>query len=263
MANKKIICLFDVDGTLTTPRQVVKPDMEKFLLQTVRKEFDIALVGGSDLVKILEQMGGSDVVNNFKYVFAENGLIAYRDGRQIATETILDALGEDQLQELLNFCLRYIADLKIPVKRGTFIEFRSGLINVSPIGRNCSRDERNAFNEYDKENLIRPKFVQALKKEFAHLPLTFSIGGQISIDIFPNGWDKTYCLKYIEGYEEIHFFGDKTEAGGNDHEIYESDLTIGHRVTSPEDTIRQVKMLMALVKEKQSKGQLPVPMQCL
>lgn len=34
--------------------------------------------------------------------------------------------------------------------RGTFVEFRNGLINVSPIGRNCSQEERIAFNEYDK-----------------------------------------------------------------------------------------------------------------
>jgi hypothetical protein len=25
------------------------------------------------------------------------------------------------------------------------------------------------------------------------------------------GWDKTYCLRFVEGeYDEIHFFGDKT-----------------------------------------------------
>ena len=34
--------------------------------------------------------------------------------------------------------------------RGTFIEFRSGMINVSPIGRNCSQEERDEFEKYDK-----------------------------------------------------------------------------------------------------------------
>lgn len=40
-------------------------------------------------------------------------------------------------QEFINFVLHYIADLDIPIKRGTFIEFRNGMLNVSPIGRNC------------------------------------------------------------------------------------------------------------------------------
>ena len=40
----------------------------------------------------------------------------------------------------------------------------------------------------------------------------FIAGGQISFDVFPIGWDKTFCLRFVEneGYNEIHFFGDKT-----------------------------------------------------
>lgn len=125
-------------------------------------------------------------------------------------------------------------------KRGTFIEFRNGMINVSPIGRNCSREERNEFEKYDLSIRIREKFVEALKKEFSHLSLTYSIGGQISFDVFPTGWDKTYCLRHLkaDGFKNIHFFGDKTFEGGNDYEIYTHPEVIGHSVKCPEDTMR-------------------------
>jgi phosphomannomutase len=56
-----------------------------------------------------------------------------------------------------NRILHYIADLDIPFKRGTFIEFRNGMINVSPVGRNASHEERGAYEAYDKEHNIRPK----------------------------------------------------------------------------------------------------------
>ncbi|CAL5380925.1 unnamed protein product [Camellia sinensis] len=56
------------------------------------------------------------------YVFAENGLVSYKDGKLIGT------------QEFINFTLHYIADLDIPIKRGTFIEFQIRMLNVSPIG---------------------------------------------------------------------------------------------------------------------------------
>lgn len=85
-------------------------------------------------------------------------------------------LGEDALQDFINFVLRYISELKLPFKRGTFIEFRTGMMNVTPVGRNCSKKEREQFNEYDCEHHIREKFIQALKKEFPDLGLTFSIG---------------------------------------------------------------------------------------
>lgn len=35
---------------------------------------------------------------------------------------------------------------------------------------------------------------------------------QISFDVFPAGWDKTFALRFLDpkDYDEIHFFGDKT-----------------------------------------------------
>ena len=59
------------------------------------------------------------------------------------------------------------------------------------------------------------------------------------------GWDKTFCLRYVEaaGFDEIHFFGDKTYEGGNDYEIFTSPLVKGHTVTSPEDTEAQCRAL--------------------
>ncbi|XP_012271674.1 phosphomannomutase [Orussus abietinus] len=260
---KRIICLFDVDGTLTAPQQVIKPSVEKFLFETVKKEFDLAIVGGSDLTKIQKQLGGENVINKYKYVFAENGLVAFKDGKRLRGETIQSIIGEDALQDFINFVLRYISELKLPFKRGTFVEFRTGIINISPVGRNCTQEERIRFYEYDTEHLIRQKFIQAIKKEFPNLALTYSIGGQISFDVFPNGWDKTYCLRHIQGYDEIHFFGDKAHEGGNDYEIYESDLTVGHRVDDPEDTVNQLKVLMTLINETKAKDQLNVPMQCV
>ncbi|KAK4371932.1 hypothetical protein RND71_007316 [Anisodus tanguticus] len=94
-------------------------------MQGLRKVVTVGVVGGSDLVKISEQLG----------------------------------------------------------KTGTFIEFRSGMLNVSPIGRNCSQEERDEFEKYDKVHKIRETMITVLRKKFAHLNLTFSIGGQSSFDV--------------------------------------------------------------------------------
>ncbi|MCO5561124.1 hypothetical protein L7F22_014745 [Adiantum nelumboides] len=181
---------------------------------------------------------------DYDYVFSENGLVAHKDGKLIGDTSLKTFLGEESLKEFINFTLHYIADLNIPIKRGTFIEFRSGMLNVSPIGRNCSQEEREEFEQYDKVAKVRETMISVLREKFAHLSLTFSIGGQISFDVFPKGWDKTYCLQYIENeFTEIHFFGDKTHKGGNDFEIFSSSKTIGHTVTSPEDTRQQCETL--------------------
>merc|ERR1719411_1908787 len=102
----------------------------------------------------------------FDFCFAQNGLDAYKDGKKLASNSIKDFLKPEFLMKFINFTLKYIANLDIPLKRGTFIEFRTGMLNISPIGRNCSYDERLVFYEYDKEQKVREKMIAALKKEF-------------------------------------------------------------------------------------------------
>ena len=72
---------------------------------------------------------------------------------------------------------------------------------MSPIGRNCSREERNDYEKFDLEHNVRQTMVAAMQKEFSDLDMTYSIGGQISFDVFPTGWDKVrdmmICVVYL------------------------------------------------------------------
>ena len=241
--NPKTLVIFDVDGTLTPARLTISPEMKQ-VLKELREKVVIGFVGGSDLQKQVEQLGDS-VLQDFDYCFSENGLTAYKLGEKLASQSFINWIGEDKYNKLARFILGYLAQLELPKRRGTFLEFRNGMINVSPIGRNASTEERNEFEKFDLENKIREKFVQVLKDEFPDYGLTYSIGGQISFDVFPTGWDKTYALQHVEkeGFTEIHFFGDKSYKGGNDYEIYTDPRTIGHAVNSPDDTIRILKEL--------------------
>lgn len=240
-----MLCLFDMDGTLTKPRIPIDPVFDEFLQQKIKPLCSLGLVGGSDFKKIAEQMNGSDVINRFDYVFAENGLVWFKQGKEGERQNIQKHMGEEKLQTFINFVLGYLSKITLPVKRGTFVEFRSGMLNISPIGRSCSQEERDAFEKYDNEHKIRATMIKALEEQFPNIGLTYSIGGQISFDVFPTGWDKTYCLRHVEkeGFDEIHFFGDKTDKGGNDHEIFSDNRTIGHKVLSPEDTQKKLMRL--------------------
>lgn len=192
------ICLFDVDGTLTYPRGVspnnsfpapkptsthllilqfsqdATPEM-LHLLTALRQKVAIGFVGGSDLKKQQEQIGipaGANVTSLFDFCFSENGLTAFKSGVPLASHSFIEMLGEPRYKELVNFILHYVADLDIPIKRGTFVEFRNGMINVSPIGRNASTTERDEYQKYDLENKIRENFVAVLREKFADLGLT-------------------------------------------------------------------------------------------
>uniref|UniRef100_A0A6B2G0K9 Phosphomannomutase n=1 Tax=Myxobolus squamalis TaxID=59785 RepID=A0A6B2G0K9_MYXSQ len=211
-SNKPLLLLFDMDGTLTPPRQPMSEDMKAIVCASSGKNC-VGIVTGSDFVKIMEQLNSDiDFFKKIDYIFPENGVLGFKKGVQFTSRSISEELGEELLKNVINYCLRYIADLDLPVKRGTFIEFRKSMINVCPIGRNCSKGERELFMQLDLSNGIRQKLVECLEREFGTEQLKFSIGGQISVDIFPIGWDKSYCLNHIDRnmYEAIHFFGDKT-----------------------------------------------------
>jgi phosphomannomutase len=77
-----------------------------------------------------------------------------------------------------------MSKLTLPVKRGTFIEFRDGLVNVCPVGRSCSQAERDQVAEYDKEHRIRENFVKELQAQFPDLGLVFSIGTSLKTFVY-------------------------------------------------------------------------------
>ncbi|CAL5382448.1 unnamed protein product [Camellia sinensis] len=202
MAARKagLIALFDVDGTLTTPRKSYYSGYAEVHAGTSKGTALIIVITPESNLVLLE------------------GLTMLRYQSSLGTQSLRSYVGEEK--EFINFMLHYIADLDIPIKRGTFIEFRNGMLNVSPIGRTEARKNGT------------------------------SLKSMTSFDVFPQGWDKACCLRYVDDFHEIHFFGDRTskgldvpESGGNDHEIYESERTMGHTVASPEDTGKQCTAL--------------------
>lgn len=241
---KNTIFLFDVDGTLTPSRQSMPDNVRKMLI-ALRQKVSIAFVGGSDIEKQQEQMG-KDCLTFFDYSFPENGLSFYEGETLVSQKNIIEELGDDLSLRFINYCLMYLSKIRIPLKRGNFIECRNSIINISPIGRTCSQEERMQFVEYDNIHKIRANMVEAMKEEFKGENLQFSIGGQISIDCFPVGWDKRYCISHIhgKGIETIYFFGDMTHLGGNDYEIFNDKNVIGISVKNPDDTIKKVNELL-------------------
>ena len=184
------IILFDIDGTLTEPRCKIEEKMIKFL-NCLKRKFKIGCVGGSNFEKAKEQVG-DNILEIFDYSFFENGLNAYKNDILIEKQNLFNYIGNEKINKFINFVLKYISELNIPVKTGTFIEY--------------------------------------------------SIGGQISFDVFPVGWDKTFCLKFLNDFNSIYFIGDKTDIGGNDYEIYESERTISFKTKGVDDTIRILKI---------------------
>ena len=108
-----------------------------------------------------------------------------------------------------------------PLRNGNHIERRPGGINFSILGRD--KDPflgRAEYMRWDKDNDERAVIADRLRNSFPGLSV--ALGGQTGIDIGPYGSDKSQILRDFSEDDELHFFGDRMESGGNDHSLGES-----------------------------------------
>jgi phosphomannomutase len=112
---------------------------------------------------------------------------------------------------------------KIPLT-GHFIQYRGSMINWCPIGRNAQDFERKQFIEFDNSSspTYRSLQLSRLKHKLSihGVDVTVKFGGDTSFDIYPIGWDKTFCLRHFKN-KVIWFVGDRCGTNGNDKEIYD------------------------------------------
>ncbi len=244
--------LFDMDGTLTDPRQLIVPEVLEALLK-IRAGAKKYLVTGSDLRKIEEQIPYEYLLNIFERVYACNGTRVYNCNLDMDDETqpilpelihstsLTDFYSEADLSHIADVLLKTAANTHTKIKTGTFIEWRDSQINFSVIGRNCTSDQRQDYVAWDNKSGERKRIVENLRKEFKGWGLSFRLGGQISIDITREGWDKSYAFKHLpQSPDQCVFFGDKICEDGNDFDIAMKCAKY-HMVDGPADLILQLQ----------------------
>jgi phosphomannomutase len=139
--NPRIIALFDVDGTLTIPRGEVTEDMME-VLKTLRQKITVGIVGGSDLPKQQEQLGNG-IVDEVVWNFSQNGLVAYNNGNLLESNSISKHLGEDNIKRIVNWTLRYLCELDLPIKvNKVFVNRNKVVVNRNKV---CSQYTLHAF----------------------------------------------------------------------------------------------------------------------
>lgn len=223
--------LFDMDGTLTDARQPINMDVVESLTK-IKNGTKKYLVTGSDMSKIEEQIPYSLLLKLFDKIYACNGTRVYNcnldmddESRPLEPELIhkvslADYYSEADLNHIMNVLLQTAASTHTKVKTGTFVEWRDSQINFSIVGRNCSQSQREDYIKWDIKSGERKKIVDQLRQEFKGWGLSFRLGGQISVDITREGWDKSYSFENMaESPDQCVFFGDKICVDGNDFDI--------------------------------------------
>jgi len=209
------VYIFDVDGTITPSRQPMDELFSEFFLDwIVSDDKEVYFASGSDIEKIKEQVP-EDLLAATAGVFSCLGNQLWQNGKLTYQTAFLPskAFFRD-----LDLYLEQGARYKI--RTGNHVESRVGMVNFSVIGRNATPKQRKVYKEWDKTSQEREDFLEYITSRYPTIQA--SIGGEISVDIYPRGNDKSQVIKYLSNLEprtSYVFVGDRTEPGGNDYAI--------------------------------------------
>ena len=210
--------IFDVDGTVTPSRKMISVEFLPFFYKFTLDN-DVYLVTGSDRKKTIEQVTPG-IYNNCKRVYNCSGCDVYEGDKNVyRSEWKLPWEVERFLDDELDYS-------QFPLRNGNHIERRPGTINFSILGRDkdpsVGRDE---YIKWNKDSNEREDIADRLRSAFPGL--TVALGGQTGLDIGPHGSDKSQILRDFSEDDELHFFGDRMEPGGNDHSLGKAIKEIG------------------------------------
>lgn len=228
------IYLFDVDGTLTPARQPMTEEFADFFTDWC-KDKRVFLISGSDYIKLEEQVSQS-LLKSLDGVFGCMGNTYHFRGLRVYRSNFVVP---SALRAYLDECLERSS---FPLRTGNHMERRTGMLNFSIIGRNATQDERKTYHEYDCEHQERITIAKTINESYEGIEA--AVGGEISIDIYPTGSDKSQILAHIPKGHYV-FFGDRMESGGNDYalaqKLQETESYALHPVNTYQDTWNIIK----------------------
>lgn len=258
-----MVVLFDMDGTLTPAREEIDWDV----VAAVRKLTGLCRVGiisGSDMDYISQQcerlfsLSGPDPAQ--LDILPCNGTKLYQwkyTKYEIVHEAnMVEEIGEEHYRSLIQFCSTsqsaIIAEHSDIPFSGTFIQYRGSLLNWCPVGRSADSGQRKAFINSDEKAGLRSRYADAMREIIKErkIPVTVALGGSTSLDIYPDGWDKTYGLKHYKD-QDVYFIGDRCEEGGNDWHIYEA-LKSADRAWQTTGPTATIKIINEIIKRIES-----------
>lgn len=217
MLNLYKLIAFDLDGTLTEHRTSIDENNYK-LLEDIQKTYETVIVGAGTCERIAKQLRGFpiDIIGNYGM---QKSLWSV-DRRSIEKDEVLvDIEAVTQKVNTIRELTGYVSF------KGHSVEFHeSGVITLPLLGTEAEIQDKLVFDPTREKR----RAIFTLVKEY-FIDYTVFIGGSSSFDIVPKQYNKYIALceyartKSIE-LNEILYVGDDFSEGGNDEQIFTSDI---------------------------------------
>lgn len=250
------VLAFDLDDTLAESKAAISKDMAS-TISVLLKSFYICIISGgafsqmqSQVIQYLPQENMGRLI-----FFPENGssLYMWDESSGNFQAKYRELLSDEEKVLIISAFKRAEAELPeliglqaVGQVYGDRVEDRGGQITFSALGQLAPVEAKRFWDPDRSKRLVVKEFLDKILPQ----SLEVRIGGATSLDVIHKGKDKAYAIgklfhlsKYgIEDFklEEIIFFGDSLNEGGNDYPVKSTGvMTIA--VTQPGDTLKHLR----------------------
>lgn len=223
MKNKKLV-IFDLDGTLTPPKQDMKPSMA-MLLADLTKHVKVAVISGGGFARFQTQFLKSlphDTAGLGNLYLMPTSGTRFFVWQGDWTEKYKEEFSESEKKQILEALQKTFSQCQLerPAQiYGSLIEDRGSQITFSGLGQSAPLELKM---KWDPTHEKRQKIVDILQPKIPRFDAR--IGGTTSIDITRRGMNKAYGIHKLEQYlgiplTDMVFVGDALFYGGNDYPV--------------------------------------------
>jgi len=250
---KKLLA-FDLDDTLAITKSPISDHMAE-TLSKILEEFDVCVISGGRFeqfrLQIVDRLHIEPNKLSRLHLMPTCGTQYYRYNEldQVWEQQYAEDLTEDQKRRVFDVLEASSRELGLwpGNPAGEVIEDRGSQITFSALGQKATPEDKYAWDpDGSKKLAIRDHAARYLPD------LEVRSGGTTSIDVTRIGIDKAYGMqKLIEeldiSKDDILFFGDKLQEGGNDYPVKEMGIDCLD-VSRWEDTVNRLETILAVIK---------------
>lgn len=249
---KKLLA-FDLDDTLAVTKSPISDRMSELLGQLL-DHFDVCIISGGRYEQFKTQVIDRLYIEPHKlnrlHLMPTCGTRYYRydelekEWQMQYAEDLTDEQ-KKQIQEVLEASAKELG-LWEENPAGDIIEDRGSQITFSALGQKATPEDKYTWDP-DGKKKFKLREMAAVS-----LPgLEVRTGGSTSIDVTREGIDKAYGMqKLIDALDinkdDILFFGDKLQEGGNDYPVKAMGIT-SLDVDEWEDTAHRLESILAVI----------------
>jgi phosphomannomutase len=236
--------IFDVDGVLALPNQPIEPHFMRMFEHWMLKK-DVYICTNNTYQNIMPRLGRR-IIDNCQAVFTSGGNSIWKENKEHVVSNWRPSY------ELISFLesLLKMSDLK--TRSGPNIEYRTGMISFSLVGKTASEDEIKRYQQWDKISKEKKTFAESIKKAFPNLGICF--GSDTSIDISESCYDKANIYNFLKFKTNVtsvyhSVYGNNKDTQERIKNITEQAMSINKKAVyntiisnSPEDTQKYLRL---------------------